>query len=97
MKRALNTICILLFFTQDAVATRIMNGGVLIHCLIAYQIDLNVATYTFLSLVRPVALGAQYTGYSPLADGMGHTSVRRSGWNQFLTSLFGDPFMSLIV
>ena len=54
--------------TQDAVATRLMNAGLLLHCLIAYQIDTNVATYTLLSLVWPRALGRVplREGYSPI-------------------------------
>jgi hypothetical protein len=39
-----------------------MNAGLLLHCIIAYQIEVNVATYTMLALVHPSAVGRQDEG-----------------------------------
>jgi hypothetical protein len=47
---------------QDRVLTRIMNAGVLLHCVIAYQIDLNVACHTLLALLHPAALDTEPRG-----------------------------------
>lgn len=39
---------------QDRVLTPIMNAGLFVHCVLAYQINLNVWSDVVLHLVRPV-------------------------------------------
>ena len=39
---------------QDRVLTPIMNAGLFVHCVLAYQINLNVWSDVVLHLIRPL-------------------------------------------